>query len=290
MTTSVLEIAAAGTRAAVSLHGAELRRWSVAGHDILWTPDATVWNAVAPVLFPVVGWTRGGTVRIDGRTYPLGLHGFASERTFTLADRSDASLRLVDRADAESWRLYPFDYRLTLEFAVSDAGLSCVAEVANEGDRLMPYAFGLHPGFRWPQRTDATIVFQTSEEPSVPEITPGGLFANDRRPVPLEDRRLAVTRDLMAREALCFLDIRSAHLTYEAPDFGRLRIEHENVPHIALWSRPPAPYLCIESWTGHGDPDGFEGDLRDKPSMRLLPPGGRARHVVRYAFEPAQDP
>lgn len=282
----MIEIASGDTRATVSPKGAELRRWSVAGHDVLWAPDAAVWDAVAPVLFPVVGWTRGGIVRVDGKTYPLGLHGFASGRTFALADRTASGLRLVDRADAETRRLYPFDYRLMLDFSVSDAGLSCVAEVANEGDRPMPYAFGLHPGFRWPQGSAATTTFEAPEEPTVPVITTDGLFSRERRPVPLDGRRLAVTRDLMAREALCFLDLRSSSLTCETPGFGRLRIAHENVPHIALWSRPPAPYLCIESWTGHGDPDGFDGELRDKPSMRLLPPGGSARHIVRYAFLP----
>lgn len=285
----MIEIVHGDIRAVVSPKGAELRRWSVAGHDMLWTADATVWDAVAPVLFPVVGWTRGGVVRVDGKTYPLGLHGFASGRTFALADRTDAGLRLVDRADAETRRLFPFDYRLALEFIVSDAALSCTAEVSNEGEEPMPYAFGLHPGFRWPRASEATIAFETAEEPSVPVITTDGLFSRERRQVPLDGRRLAVTRDLMAREALCFLDLQSSRLTYEARGFGRLKIEHENMPHVALWSRPPALYLCIESWTGHGDPDGFEGELRDKPSMRLLPPGGSARHVVRYAFEPTQN-
>lgn len=284
----MIEIASADTRAFVSPEGAELRQWSVAGHEVLWTPDASVWDAVAPVLFPVVGWTRGGRVRVDGRSYPLGLHGFAAGQRFTLVDKSGSSLRLADRADAETRRLYPFDYRLTLDFAVAGVSLSCTAEVTNEGDRPMPYAFGLHPGFRWPEGAAATIIFDAPQEPRVPAITAEGLFSRERRPVPLKGRRLAVTRDLMAREALCFLDLRSSGLTFEATGFGRLRIEHEDVPHVALWSRPPAPYLCVESWTGHGDPDGFEGELCEKPSMRLLQPGQSARHGVRYTFDPPQ--
>jgi hypothetical protein len=51
-----------------------------------------------------------------------------------------------------------------------------------------------------------------------------------------------------------------------------------------LWTKPGAPYLCIESWTGHGDPEGFAGDIFEKPSMRILPPGESARHRVRYAW------
>lgn len=287
MIRDTIEIACDDMRAVMSPCGAELRQWSVGGRDLLWRPDPAVWDAVAPVLFPVVGWTRGGIVRVDGKTYPLGLHGFASQRMFAPGDRTDASVRLTDRADDDTRRLYPFDYRLTLDFAVAGKTLSCIAEVVNEGDRPMPYAFGLHPGFRWPIGTGAVISFEMLEEPTVPVITAKGLFSRERRAVPLEGHRLEITRDLMEREALCFLDLRSSSLTYEAPGFGRLRIDHETVPYLALWSRPPAPFLCIESWTGHGDPDGFEGELRDKPSMRLLPPGGSARHAVRYTFEPA---
>ena len=65
----------------------------------------------------------------------------------------------------------------------------------------------------------------------------------------------------------------------------RLRVDLEDFPHLALWARPPAPFLCIEAWTGHGDPVGFAGELADKPSMRLLPPGATARHTARFSLE-----
>ena len=88
----------------------------------------------------------------------------------------------------------------------------------------------------------------------------------------------------MAREALCFLDIASRGAVFDNGAGARLRIDLENFPHLALWSRPPAPFLCIEAWTGHGDPVGFAGDISDKPSMLLLPPGARARHAARFSF------
>lgn len=283
----MIALESGAARVTVSPRGAELQAWSVAGHDILWTPDRTVWDAVAPILFPVVGWTRGGSIKVDGRSYPLGLHGFAAKRHFAVEVKTPTSLSLVDCSDEHTRALYPFDYRLTIDFALGDETLSCTASVTNEGSRPMPYAIGFHPGFRWPLDRPATVTFDKAEEQSVPVITPDGLFARERRPVALEGRTLTVTRDLMAREALCFLGLRSAGLTYETGGFGRLRIEHEDFPHVALWSRPPAPYLCIESWTGHGDPDDFEGELCDKPSMGLLPPGASARHAARYTFTPA---
>lgn len=271
--------------AAISLRGAELRRWSVAGRELLWSPDPIVWDATAPILFPIVGWTRGGVIRVDGREYRLGVHGFAAERSFTVQSQSKDELILRDQADAETRGRFPFDYQLETAYRLSDEGLSCSVAVTNVGTEIMPYAMGLHPGFRWPAGS-GRITFDCAEAADVPVITKDGLFAQGRRPVPLAKNVLNLSRGLLAEEALCFLDIRSRGLTFEAEGFGRLRIDLDDFPHVALWSRPPAPFLCIEAWTGHGDPEGFAGELSEKPSMRLLKAGSTARHAVRWTFSP----
>ena len=61
-------------------------------------------------------------------------------------------------------------------------------------------------------------------------------------------------------------------------------MEYPSFRHAALWTKPGAPFLCLEAWTGYSDPDGFEGDLIDKPGMSALEPGGSARHEARFVF------
>ena len=75
---------------------------------------------------------------------------------------------------------------------------------------------------------------------------------------------------------------------FVAPDGTSIRVTAEDFPHLALWSRPPGPFLCIESWTGFGDLDDFEGDITTKPSMRCLAPGGEARHAVQLSVHEAR--
>ena len=58
---------------------------------------------------------------------------------------------------------------------------------------------------------------------------------------------------------------------------------HEEV-YLVLWTRPGAPFLCLEAWTGYSDPEGFAGDLFEKPAMRSLAPGARARHQAVYRY------
>jgi galactose mutarotase-like enzyme len=273
----------AGTASAtIDSEGAQWRAWSIGPHDFLWRGDPAVWAQSAPILFPVVGWTRDGTVRRGGRRFPLGLHGFASTRHFAEVSRGDTHVCLRDISDSATRALYPFDYRLDITFTLEDDAIACEASIANLGFETMPYAFGLHPGFRWPTAAGARIVFDEAERPDIPVITKDGLFSSQRRTVPLDGKALPLSGDLMSREALCFLDARSRGLVFERGDGVRLRVEMQDFPHLALWSRPPAQFLCIESWTGYGDPDGFDGELADKPSIRLLAPGATARHAARY--------
>ncbi len=298
-------------RAKVALRGAEMKSWSVGGRELIWQGDEKYWADSAPILFPVVGWTRDG-VLVDGRRYPLGLHGFAREQNFVVtrqeADR--AVLRL--KANPTTRALYPFEFAFYVEYIIQNNVLSIIINVTNEDDKILPYACGLHPGFVWPL-PGATpslpggadlmpggasslpggvwphfVRFDRDERAEVPVIAPGGLFSTRTRKIPLEGRELALTSGLF-EEALCFLDARSAGLEFFARDAQGgekpcLRMELENFPHIALWSRPGAPFLCLEAWTGHGDPEGFDGDIFAKPSLRLLKPGETARSAATFAF------
>jgi galactose mutarotase-like enzyme len=271
--------------AAVSRRGAEWREWSIGGSHLLWAGDPAVWPAIAPILFPVVGWTRGAHVRVGAKQYPLGLHGFAAEMDFSVGELGDRHARLILQDNPQTRARYPFAFRLEIEYRLSPTAMEVIAFVQNTGEGAMPYAVGLHPGFGWPFGDSAAphrVVFDAPESAEVPVIVPGGLFSPSKRPVPLDGHILRLTPDLFAHEALCFLDVKSRKLVYDNGLGQGLQISLEHFPHVALWARPPAPFLAIEAWTGHGDPEGFDGDLFDKPSMIILAPGAAGRHAARY--------
>jgi galactose mutarotase-like enzyme len=286
MTPGSLTLASGGARAVVARHGAEALSWSVGGRDLLWPGDPAIWAQVSPILYPVVGWTRDGA-RVAGRRYPLGLHGFASEQDFEVeAARADfARLTLSDNAATRA--LYPFAFRLTVEYRLSADALAIALEVDNPGAAPAPYACGLHPGFRWPfaggPRQGARVRFQREESPEIPVIAPGGLVAAQKRALPLRGRELALSEELFAHDALCFLYPASRSLRFEEPS-AAIEMDFSGFDHAALWTRPGAPFLCLEAWTGYSDPEGFAGDLFEKPSMRTLRGGERARHEATYRF------
>jgi len=273
--------------AEVSPMGAELVSWRAGGVDLVWEPQPEVWPQTAPLLFPVVGWTRDG-IRVDGERFPLGLHGFARRKRFAIREKSEKTVSLILQEDEESRGLYPFAFRLEAHFVLRPGALRVSLTATNRDARPLPYAVGLHPGFRWPLDGSAAphaIRFGAAERGEVPVIAPGGLFSSRRRAIQLEGRRLPLSAELLQKEALCFLDAASRRLLYDNGDGLALAVELEDFPHIALWALPPAPFLCIEAWTGHGDPEDFRGDLYEKPSMRILAPGESAAHAATFRLE-----
>ena len=285
-----IEISAGESRAKIALRGAELKSWSVAGKELIWQGNETFWADSAPILFPVVGWTRDGIV-VEGRRYPLGLHGIARGQDFVVAEQEASRVVFRLAANPATRALYPFDFLLEVEYIIQNSKIDIVLHVRNEADKILPYACGLHPGFVWPlpgAEGPHFIRFDQDERAEVPLIAPGGLFSTNARKISLQGRELALTPALF-EEALCFFDARGAGLEFFARDAAgvekpRLRMQLENFPHIALWSRPGASFLCLEAWTGHGDPEHFSGDIFAKPSMRRLNPGESARSAATFVW------
>ncbi|MEA1831323.1 aldose 1-epimerase family protein [Methylobacterium durans] len=290
----VIELGASdGSTARIALHGAEPVSWRVGGRDYLWSGDPEHWNRSAPWLFPVVGASAGGVIRTGGRDYPMAQHGFARDLPFAVADRSGeaVTLRLTDSEETRAH--YPFAFRLDITTRIRPAGLDVTVSVENPGAVPLPYALGFHPAFPWPFAGGTraagggyAVEFEAEETPCVPEVGAGGLLVRDERSVPLDGRRLPLD-PAMFSEALVFRNARSRWLRFTGPGGAAIRMSVEDFPHLAVWTKPTAPFLSLECWTGHADWAGFSGEIAARDSQRSLAPGGRARHAVRLDLEGA---
>lgn len=108
----------------------------------------------APLLLPA-NRTANGRFFFGGREYRLPvneangahLHGLVHDAPFTVdaATESDAVLSL------ENWgEFYPFPFRLTVAYALTEEGLFSRYTLTNTGSTPMPVTFGLHTTFREP--------------------------------------------------------------------------------------------------------------------------------------------
>ena len=284
----VLTHLASGRLAAtIASTGAELRSLTLDGRERMTPATPDHWRGHAPILFPVIGRVADDTVRVDGRAYPMPKHGLARHAEFALVEATDtrAHLRLASSPDTRAH--YPFDWTLEVIHALTDR-LETTATVTNRGEEPMPFSFGFHPAFAWPQpggdRARSTVTFNRDEPGDLLEIAPDGLILAERRASPLDGRVLALTDALFERDALVWADVRSRSVRYDS-GAGGLTVSFPDSDTLAIWTQPGAGFVCIEPWVGRADPQGFAGEMRDKPGGRVLAPGGSAEFRLVIAPE-----
>lgn len=279
--------------ATISPLGAELQTLrDAAGRDYLWDGNASWWTGRAPILFPIVGTLAGDVLRIDGVDYSMPKHGFARRSTFDVAQAGAdyATFRL--EASNETRAAYPFDFVLEIGFELEEATLAVTATLANPGDTPLPASFGFHPAFRWPlpgagPRAEHRLRFAEPEPESIRRIDAHGLLTDVEHPTPVEGRNLALHDDLFEDDALIFLSPESRSVRFGVPGEPGLEIGWENLPELGVWTKPGAPYLCVEPWQGHSDPQGFTGAFRDKPGVIEVAPGDERRFRMTVTVETA---
>jgi galactose mutarotase-like enzyme len=277
--TPLVSIAGASLSAEINPLGAELHALRDAeGRDLLWNGDPAIWSGRAPILFPIIGEVAGGVIRVDGGEYHLPRHGFARRKTWAVIEHAPDAATFRIEADDQTREVYPFDFRLDLRFAIDAAGLSLTATLTNPADKPLPASFGFHPALRWPlpggAAREAHIVRFAEPEPEpIRRLDSQGLLRPTPEPTPVQGRDIAVRDAMFEDDAMIFDDLASRSLRFGAPGGTTLDIAFPDMPLLGIWTKPGAPYLCIEPWHGIADPEGFTGEFRDKPGVIEVPPG-----------------
>jgi galactose mutarotase-like enzyme len=274
----MIEIASDRLRAAISPLGAELQSLTDAeGNEYMSSGDPAFWGGRAPLLFPVIGRLNGDALRLDGQSFAMEKHGFARRSTFkTVAHEAGrARLRLTDNAATRAH--YPFTFELDAEFAVVANTLAMTATVRNSGNAPLPFSFGYHPAFAWPlpgggARAAHEIVFACDEPAVLHRVTPEGLIGPEPKASPVMGNRFTLTNALFEDDALVWTELKSRALRYGAPEGTALDVAFPDTPHLGIWTKPGAAFVCVEPWAGHADPQGYVGDFRDKPGVMTLDP------------------
>ena len=154
----------------------------------------------------------------------------------------------------------------------------------------MPAAFGFHPALRWPlpygkSRAAHEIVFER-DEPAPIRRPVDGLLSLAQFPTPVRNRRLALRDNLFEEGAIVFDRLVSRSVRYGAPDSPSIEVSFPHMPHLGIWTKPGAGFVCIEPWQGHASPEDFDGELADKPGMVAIVPGATASFAMSISVVP----
>jgi galactose mutarotase-like enzyme len=269
----------------VSSLGAEMQALTTSdGRSWLWNGDPKFWTGRSPILFPIVGKTPGDVVSIGGQSYAMGQHGFARRSEFVMVASTAIMCRHSLVSSAATKSVYPFDFELAVEHAIEGNALTVTAQVTNQDQKVMPFGLGFHPAFVWPLPGDDgrshTVALDNHAEPKLVRLE-GGLIAQKELPSPFHGGRLELKHELFVDDAMLFPMGAGEGLTYGAEGGSSLKFGFENLPNLALWSKPGAPFICVEPWHGMAAEVGAPNDLEKRPYTQTLVPGASAT----FAFQ-----
>lgn len=259
------------------------------GFEHIWQGDPKYWGGHAPVLFPIVGALRNGRTRIKGEWYEMNRHGFVRRREFTVAEKREDAVSLVIESDAETKKQYPFDFRLTVSYALAGSSITTEFKVENTGSEPLPFCVGGHPGFNLPIAEgevfeDYDIVFEKPETQKCPEIDlKECLIDFDKVTYTLDDENvIPLQHSLFYRDALVFSNLESTCVSLKSRKSGRgVMMGFSDFPMLGIWSAAnDGPYVALEPWTGCATAVSESDEFLEKRGMRQLEPGAEAE----YAF------
>jgi galactose mutarotase-like enzyme len=270
--------------AVIAPDGAELISLRDAqGLELLWQAGPA-WPRHAPILFPIVGRLKNDALRHRGTAFPMTQHGFARDRHFDWTQRSSTACTLVLTDDAQTRARYPFAFRLAITYTVRETDLEVAFEATNTGDETLPASIGAHPAFNWPllpglSKAAYRLTFSNEEREPIRRLKDGLLRAIPE-PTPIRGKTLALSEQLFQDDAVILDRPASTSVRYAADRAPSIEVSWQGFRELGIWSKPGAPFLCIEPWHGFASPSDFDGEFADKPGLMQIAPA--ATRMLTY--------
>lgn len=250
--------------------------------EVIWQADPKFWNRHAPILFPNVGKYYENTYVYEGKKYSMGQHGFARDMDFERVEEKECSVVHRLTAKEETKKNYPFDFELEIVHSIEKGKVSIQWKVKNKGENTMYFTIGGHPAFRVPilrgtQFDDYFLRFEDSvEELSyiLLDLESGTAMPEQVRPMRLNDHKFRLRKDMFDKDALIFDGGQIQWVALALPDGSPyVALESRDFPNFGIWSKPGAPYVCLEPWCGRCDNRGFDQEISEKPGIYGLKSG-----------------
>ena len=262
---------------AVADRGAELRSYKVDREEFMWDRKPEFWAASSPVLFPFVGSIKNGAYSYNGKEYKISTrHGFARTEDFELVEKTENSLKFRFSSNKETLEKYPFEFELFITYTIAGNTLEIGYNVVNKNDSDMYFSLGTHPAFALDvnddiKLSDYYLEFEKNETSQKYKLTDNGLVFDEKADCLNNENKLQITETVFDDDAIVFGDLKSEKVTIKnSKNSKELSVDYKGFPYIAFWSKPKAPYVCIEPWYGISDFENASGKLEEKTGILKL--------------------
>ena len=264
--------------------GAELQELTHMEHgNLLWKKDDTLWNRYAPILFPIVGRLVNDQYTVEDEVYTMRQHGFARDKVFEVLEYNETSVTFCLKANEDTRAQYPFEFELRVTYVLIGGMLIISHEVINRDAKDLLFSIGGHPGFHIEGNLNDYVLDFGGEFTVQQHLITGNYYNGETKDLPL-NRTFNLSESLFASDAIVI----------KAPPFQSIGFGKKNGPKLltlhcdswtamGLWTKPSAPFFCIEPWWGWADAINSLGTLKEKDGVMSLAPGRHSR--LNYSIE-----
>lgn len=251
------------------------------GCEYLWQGDAKYWADRAPTLFPFIARIYNNTYRYCGKPYHMGIHGFAAQSEFAVAEQGEDYAVFSLAADDATKESYPFDFTFTVTYRLEGSTLAVTYGVRNRSDCTMPFGIGGHPGFNVPfaeggKFEDYFLEFAIPCRPDRVGFTDELFLSGQDAPYPIgEGRRIPLHHSLFDEDAIVLKNM-CRQVTLRGTSTGKyITVAYPQMPYLGIWHWPKtdAPYVCIEPWSSLPARQGVEEEFSCRSDLIQLPAG-----------------
>lgn len=277
----------------VSSVGAEMQSVVRDGIERMWSGDPAVWGRRAPLLFPLIGRLRDGEYELDGRRIAAPTHGFCRDRAFAVSQASRTRVRFETASDEGTRAIYPFDFRLAVDFSLEGSAVMKTHVVENRGDAPMPFELGGHEAYATrllpgEHMDDYHVRFEGLDTIEMFGMDESGILTLPKTEVPLEGGCLTKTPEQLGIDTIVLENVPGNVAVLACAKSGHeVKVEFPDFPYLGIWTKAgqdDARYLCIEPWSALPDGRFAPRELTEKPGVRTLGLGESVKLSYRMTF------
>ncbi len=247
--------------------GAELSSLKHQDREIMWEGNPDFWGKHAPILFPIVGTLKNNEFEYSEKKYSLPRHGFARDLVFEVSEKRADRVTFTLKSSAETLEKFPFTFEFSVIFILKEKKLLQYFQIKNEGQKTMYFSVGGHPAFALPGNfEDYSLHFDHDEKLEVFALK-NDLLSRETTILNLQNQNLSLTQKLFENDALVLKKYASKVISILKNGEDFLHFSTGNFPNLGLWTKPNAPFICIEPWFGYADDISSTGKLTEKEGI-----------------------
>jgi galactose mutarotase-like enzyme len=241
------------------------------------------WNRHAPVLFPIVGKLKDGKTTIDGKTYEMGQHGFARDMEFEQIGENEYVLK----SNEETLKKFPFKFELYILYEVKGNKVTTKYRVVNKDDKQMIFGLGGHPAFYCDYSSGKyRLEFEDIEsEIEIYQLENGLVKLKPEKTSKfIKENRIFLDKKTFENDAIIMKNVKSNKIYLKTESQTVFAFEFNDFPYLAIWSKPDAPFICIEPWFNTADKIDSNGIFEEKEDLIELKPGQEFKSEYSVKF------